>query len=679
MKRRSGYRIHLTGSEDVMMNKKPISLLIGLYSIAFFAFAGCDSVAALFHGEKPEEAPPPVCMVVYNANGASGTAPASTSVAPGSVITLPNKGDLIYLENSFLGWNENQNGAGTTYASGASITVDKNITFYAQWIADSTPQYTVVFNANGATGGSDSASQTVYGSTTITIPGQGTLVFNGKNFTGWNTRADGSGAFYSAGDSLAVTGNIILFAQWENQTPQYTVAFDPNGAITGTPPAVQTAYSGAAISIPNQGTLVYTGKTFAGWNTRADGLGKNYAAGYSLTVTANITLYAEWKNPIALDAPGAPSVAPGSGSLTVTWKAVSGADSYEVWIAATDELDAAEKTDEVAGTSARITGLTNGATYYIWVKAKNPHSTSNFSPGASGTPIAALLWTQVADSPISRGVHLLSVGYGGGRFIAGGTVGRLAGSSNGTDWNLITDSLRFYVYDILYEDDKFVACGNTGTIVYSYDGDSWTEASNSTFTRNAAVNGLAYGNGVFVAGGSDNGKMALSTDGISWGGISDSTFGSSDINAITFGGDKFVAAGESGKMAYSFDGLSWYAVEASTFDGAEIMAITYAAGTFVAAGYSGRTAYSHDGINWTAAANPGFSAYDVIRDAAYGAGKFIAVGDNGKMAVSSNGINWTAISNTSFNRVGIRSITYGGGRFAAVGTDGCIAYTNIQE
>jgi hypothetical protein len=210
------------------MNKKSISIFIGFY-ILVLALTGCGAMAELFHGEKPEE-PPFVCQVIYNANGASGTTPDSQSVSPGSSIILPNKGNLTYSGNVFVGWNENQNGAGTTYASGAPITIDKDITFYAQWINNSTPQYTATFNANGAIGGSPPVPQTVYSGTNITIHGQGTLVCSGKNFTGWNTQADGSGTFYSAGDSLAVMENITLFAQWVDIPPEDAKTYTVNNS-----------------------------------------------------------------------------------------------------------------------------------------------------------------------------------------------------------------------------------------------------------------------------------------------------------------------------------------------------------------------------------------------------------------------------------------------------------------
>jgi len=43
-------------------------------------------------------------------------------------------------------------------------------------------------------------------------------------------------------------------------------------------------------------TFVNPGYTFAGWNTKADGTGTDYANGanYTMTAAANINLYAKW-------------------------------------------------------------------------------------------------------------------------------------------------------------------------------------------------------------------------------------------------------------------------------------------------------------------------------------------------------------------------------------------------
>jgi uncharacterized repeat protein (TIGR02543 family) len=41
--------------------------------------------------------------------------------------------------------------------------------------------------------------------------------------------------------------------------------------------------------------LSYSGRTFTGWNTNAAGTGASYSANASLTVSSNITLYAQWR------------------------------------------------------------------------------------------------------------------------------------------------------------------------------------------------------------------------------------------------------------------------------------------------------------------------------------------------------------------------------------------------
>jgi hypothetical protein len=83
--------------------------------------------------------------------------------------------------------------------------------------------------------------------------------------------------------------------------------------------------------------------------------------------------------------------------------------------------------------------------------------------------------------------------------------------------------------------------------------------------------------------------MAYSSNGITWTVVSDSTFGTTLITGIAYGGGKFVAGGGGGKMAFSTDGLTWTAVSDSTFTGA-INDIAYGGGRFVAVGANGKMA-----------------------------------------------------------------------------------------
>ncbi|MHC6201599.1 fibronectin type III domain-containing protein [Breznakiellaceae bacterium SP9] len=93
--------------------------------------------------------------------------------------------------------------------------------------------------------------------------------------------------------------------------------------------------------------------------------------------------------PTALAAPTAPSVIPWNGELTVSWGAVDGAESYEVWIGTTNDLSGMiQYGNDVSNTSVTITALTNGTSYYVQIKAKNSVESSEFSPAAIGMPSA---------------------------------------------------------------------------------------------------------------------------------------------------------------------------------------------------------------------------------------------------------------------------------------------------
>ena len=87
--------------------------------------------------------------------------------------------------------------------------------------------------------------------------------------------------------------------------PNYTLTYDGNGKTEGNVPTDASspyAPSSTVTVLGNTGNLVRTGCTFAGWNTKADGTGTNYAADATFSISANTTLYAKW-------------------TATVTWKA----------------------------------------------------------------------------------------------------------------------------------------------------------------------------------------------------------------------------------------------------------------------------------------------------------------------------------------------------------------------
>lgn len=80
--------------------------------------------------------------------------------------------------------------------------------------------FSVSYDANGASDGSEPVDPTVYNSqATATAAGPGDLVRSGFFFTGWNTAPDGSGTAIAAGADFLIDANITLYAQWADSLP----------------------------------------------------------------------------------------------------------------------------------------------------------------------------------------------------------------------------------------------------------------------------------------------------------------------------------------------------------------------------------------------------------------------------------------------------------------------------
>jgi uncharacterized repeat protein (TIGR02543 family) len=151
--------------------------------------------------------------------GGSGTAPTGSPTIYSSNSTATISGNTGPFTNSdptkiFYGWNTAADGSGTSYPAGSTITMNANKTLYAQWVS-ATPQYTVTYYGNGATGGAVPAPPTNYpGGVQATILGQASLTRPGYSFLGWNSAANGTGSVYIPSSSVVINSNIDLYAQW---------------------------------------------------------------------------------------------------------------------------------------------------------------------------------------------------------------------------------------------------------------------------------------------------------------------------------------------------------------------------------------------------------------------------------------------------------------------------------
>ena len=253
--------------------------------------------------------------VTYNGNGNTGGSPpgdVNAYVAGATVTALGNNGNLVKTGSTFSGWNTAANASGTSYAVGTTFTNNANVTLFAQWTL--TPTFTVTYNGNGSTGGTPPIDGNAYAAgATGTVPGNtGVLTRVGYTFAGWSTAANGSGTNYAAGTTFAINANVALYAKWA-ALPTFSVTYNGNGNIGGTPPTDANAYvAGATVTaLGNNGNLVKTGLTFLGWNTAANGGGASYAVGTTFAIgSGNTTLFAIWGNAVTctLDVDGNGSI-----------------------------------------------------------------------------------------------------------------------------------------------------------------------------------------------------------------------------------------------------------------------------------------------------------------------------------------------------------------------------------
>lgn len=144
------------------------------------------------------------------------------------------------------------------------------------------------YNANGGTG--SHAPSAILESMPNDI-----RVASGENFSrancsfaGWNTKADGSGSEYDPDDTLILTANTVLFAQWTIDTAEVAVTAPQSGAVPSSSAACSP--SGITLSLAwKQGETPFTGNfdyntLYSVDITLAAGLGCKFSAATAATV-----------------------------------------------------------------------------------------------------------------------------------------------------------------------------------------------------------------------------------------------------------------------------------------------------------------------------------------------------------------------------------------------------------
>ncbi|KAK3582200.1 hypothetical protein CHS0354_023736 [Potamilus streckersoni] len=162
------------------------------------------------------------------------------------------------------------------------------LAFFAGECPSPTPSfYTVTFNENGGIPGTVKSRNVEYGKTIGQLVGAEL-----PSMTGVFLQFGGGDVFVFG--VTPVTKDITIYAQWEKL---YVVTLLANGGKDGTTTFVYAEKGKPTPILPGNELPTRQGYRLAGWNSQADGNGKDFAFGETL-VFENTNIYAKWaENP----------------------------------------------------------------------------------------------------------------------------------------------------------------------------------------------------------------------------------------------------------------------------------------------------------------------------------------------------------------------------------------------
>jgi hypothetical protein len=295
-----------------------------------------------------------------------------------------------------------------------------------------------------------------------------------------------------------------------------------------------------------------------------------------------------------------------------------------------------------------------------------------------------ITWKGVAKFFTNNGIR--SFRYLNGLFIASGGVGNFDHlySQDGETWSSKYIFPRYAATtaftpqlggnSLLADAPNIVLLANLSTaalsdIVTSTDADNW----NLRFfhsANNYVVRAVTYGDGLYVAVGE---RIVLtSTDAKTWkhNDISTSNF----MNGIAYGNGVFVAAGSAGRIMVSSDPSAEKWSENTSATDSNFSAVAYGNNKFVIVGASTLATIDINPSIGSVLAPVLQSNSNVMHDVAFDSDSniWMIVGNAGYVATSTNGTTWTTRSTGSTSTV--YSVTYGNGIFM-IGQQGAIRTT----
>lgn len=255
---------------------------------------------------------PIIDTVYFNNNGGEGDMDPQTYTRGIFQTISPNT--FTYPLSVFKEWNTEPNGTGTSFDNEENITTIASMTLYAQWYHPQHQSLTETacgsYNWTSGTGSTYAESGTYYhthtdihGCTQVdtlyltvnpvySFPESYTLSASYTPYVWHGDSLMTTGVYYDSLVTVKGCDSVYTLNLTVTDSDKVAITFNNNGG------SGEMTQQKVNINMPTAikaNTFTNSYWYFAGWNTQADGEGTSYADGASITLSAPITLFAQWK------------------------------------------------------------------------------------------------------------------------------------------------------------------------------------------------------------------------------------------------------------------------------------------------------------------------------------------------------------------------------------------------